>query len=97
MIKTWIKERKGKINQKFKEELVEENFEIDELLDVGCCKYHLNKLEAHYINCYNSCNEGYNNINGKHNDDDGIEEFENILNKYGLEFINGELRRICDE
>ena len=66
-----------------------------EIIDVGICKWHLDKLEAYWIDFYNSFQDGYNNNSGYYKRDDGIEEFENILNKYGLECINGELRRIC--
>lgn len=88
VIKTWIKERKDKTNQKFKEELIEEDFEVTEVLDVGCCKYHLDKLEVYYINYYNSYKEGYNNQPGNYKSDDGLEEFEQILKEHGVEFSN---------
>ena len=52
---------------------------------------------AYYIDKYNSFYNGYNNTLGNFNTDDGIEEFENILNQYSLEYSNGELRRLCDE
>ena len=94
IVKKWIEERLNKDNQKFKEELIEEDIEVTEVLDIAFCEYHLDKLEAHYINKYNSYNNGYNNNAGNYKTDDGVEEFENILNKYGLEYINGELRRI---
>jgi hypothetical protein len=93
IIKGWIKERLKKENQKFKEELVEEDIEVTEVLDVGCCKYHLDKLEVYYINKFNSCDNGYNIEVGNHDTDDGIEEFKEILEKYNLKYINGELRK----
>ena len=90
VIKGWIKERMEKENQKFKDELVEKDFKV-EIINYGICRYHLDKLEAYYINECNSCNNGYNNQLGNHNTNDGIEEFNGILNKNNLEFINGNL------
>jgi hypothetical protein len=92
-IVAWIKERKEKKNQKFLEELIEEDFIYTEILDYGICKWHLDKLEMYYIDKYNSCENGYNNCAGNHETDDGIEEFNEILEKYNLEFIDNELRR----
>ena len=97
IIKGWINDRVEKKKQKFIEELIEEDFEVTEVLDVGCCQYHLDKLEAYYINKYNSCENGYNNNIGYHRSNDGIEEFNQILKENNLEFVDGELRRICDE
>ena len=57
------------------------------MLDVAFCQYHLDKLEAYYINKYGSCNNGYNNEHGNHNTDDGLEEFIKILQRYNLEVI----------
>ena len=92
VIQSWIKERMEKENQKFKEELIEEDFTID-VIDVGCCQYHLDKLEAHYIDKYNSCEKGYNNKPGNYKSNDGICEFEEILRNNNLNFIDGELRK----
>lgn len=94
IIKEWIKERYERENQKFLDEMIEGDFKVTEVLDVGVCKWHLDKLESYYIDKYNSFYNGYNNTLGNFNTDDGIEEFENILNKHNLEFIDGELRRI---
>ena len=94
VIKSWIKERKEKVNQKFKDELIEEDIIVTELFDVACCEYHLNVLEAYWINKYDSCNNGYNNYAGNHDTNDGLEEFNKILEKNGLEFINGKLKKI---
>ena len=91
IIKTWIKERKQRTNQKFSNELIEEDFIVDEVIAIGICQYHLDKLEAYYIDKYNSYNNGYNNREGNHNTDDGLNEFKEILKKYNLEYINGEL------
>ena len=93
-IKSWIKERLDKSNQKFTEELIEEDIVVTEVLDVAFCQYHLDKLEAYWINYYDSYNNGYNNNAGYHNTDDGLEEFNKILEKNGLEFINGKLKKI---
>ena len=90
-IKSWIKERIEKDKPKFIDELAnEEDFTID-IIDVGCCKYHLDKLEVHYIDKYNSYNNGYNNIPGNYKTNDGIEEFNKILEENGLKFIDGKL------
>jgi hypothetical protein len=76
-------------NQKFKEELIEEDIGVTEVLDVAFCEYHLNKLEAYYINKYNSFLNGYNNREGNHSTDDGLNEFCEILREHGLSFENG--------
>ena len=93
IVKGWIRERKHYENQKFLDELIEDDFEVTDVLDVGICKYHLDKTETYWINHYNSYNNGYNNQPGNYNTDDGLEEFMEILEKYNLEFINDELRR----
>ena len=72
------------------------DFEIIEILDVGICKFHLNKLECYYINKYDSYYSGYNNNNGHYMDNEGRNEFEKILKEYNLEFIDNELRKIND-
>ena len=92
IIKSWIKERLKYDNQKFKEELIEEDIVVTEVLDVAFCQYHLDKLEAYYINKYDSYNNGYNNREGNHITDDGIEEFNQILSQYNIEFIDGEIK-----
>ena len=94
IINEWIKERKERTNQKFIEELNEEDLELTEILDVAFCQYHLDKLEVYYINKFNCCDNGYNSHPGNHKSKDGIEEFNQILLKHNLEFIDGELRRI---
>lgn len=90
VVKGWINERKCYENQKFKDELIEKDFKV-EVINYGICRYHLDKLEAYYIDKYNSCENGYNNQPGNHNTNDGIEEFSRILNENNLEFINGNL------
>lgn len=94
MIKTWIKERQTYNKQKFLEELIEEDFKLEEAIAVGVCKYHLDKLEAYYINKYDSYNNGYNNQEGNHITTDGIEEFNQILSDHNLEFKDGKLTQI---
>ena len=96
VIKSWIKERKEKVNQKFKDELIEEDIIVAELFDVACCEYHLNVLEAYWINRYDSCNNGYNNYAGNHITDDGLEEFIEILEQHNLEFIDGQIVKITN-
>jgi hypothetical protein len=64
---------------------------VTELFDVGCCEYHLNVLEAYWINHYDSYNNGYNNTAGNHITDDGLEEFIEILEQHNLEFIDGQI------
>ena len=93
IIQGWIKERLEKDTQKFKEELIEEDIKLIEMLDVAFCKWHLDKLEAYYINKYDSCNNGYNNQPGNHNTDDGKGEFEQILAHNNLQFIDGKLTK----
>lgn len=91
IVQGWIKERLDKVNQKFKDELIEEDFIVTEVLDVAFCQYHLDKLEVYYIDKYDSYNNGYNNQAGKHDTDDGLEEFNKMLSKHGLRFENGKL------
>ena len=91
VIKKWIEERKHYENQKFLDELIEEDFIVTEVLDVGFCEYHLNILEAYWINYYDSCNNGYNNYAGNHKSDDGIEEFNQILSTHNLQYIDGKI------
>ena len=94
IIKGWIEDRLAKNNQKFTEELIEEDFIVTELFDIAFCQYHLDKLEAYYIDKYDSYNNGYNNNAGHHDTDDGIEEFNQILKENNLQFINGQLLRM---
>ena len=94
IIQGWIKERKERTNQKFKEELAEADFIVTETLDVAFCQYHLDKLEAYYINKYDSFLNGYNNREGNYVTDDGIEEFNQILSDHNLEFKDGKLIQI---
>lgn len=91
IIKSWIKERLDRNNQKFKEELIEEDIVVTEILDVAFCQYHLDKLESYYINKYDSCNNGYNNHLGNHNTTDGLDEFNEILKTYNLQYIDGKI------
>ena len=93
VIQGWIEERKEKETQKFLEELIKDDLTI-EIIDIGVCKYHLDKLEAYWIDFYDSFQNGYNNNSGYYKREDGIEEFNQILLEHNLEFINGELRRI---
>ena len=93
IIKGWLKERKERIKQKYLDELKnEEDFKVAEFFKVGICQYHLDKLEAYYIDKYDSYNNGYNNMEGKYLSTDGLEEFKEMLNKYNLKYINGELK-----
>lgn len=91
IIKGWIEERINRDAQKFKEELIEEDIRLTEIVDVAFCKYHLDKLEVYYIDKYNSYNNGYNSQAGNYITDDGIEEFNKLLQKYNLQFIDGKL------
>ena len=68
---------------------------VTETLDVAFCQYHLDKLEAYYIDKYDSFLNGYNNNAGNHDTDDGIEEFNRILLENNLEFIDGKLVKIA--
>ena len=91
VIKGWIKERYERDNQKFLEEMIEENFEVEDVFDVGICKYHLDKLESYWINQYDSYNNGYNNNLGNYKSDDGLEEFQQILSTHNLEYKDGKI------
>lgn len=93
IIKGWIKERKEKLNQKFKDELIAENFTV-EIIDYGINQYHLNILEVYWINYYDSYNNGYNNNGGHYKDDTGKEEFYNKLKENNLQFKNGQLLKM---
>ena len=95
IINGWIKERKEKANQKYLDELIEEDIKVTELFDVGCCKWHLNAVEAYWINYYDSYNDGYNNNAGHHKDDEGFEEFVEMLQQCNAEFIDGKLVKIA--
>ena len=94
LIQGWIQDRLKKTNQKFKEELIDENDFIIDRIDVGVCQYHLNRLESFYINKYDSFYNGYNNNSGPHIDNEGIEEFNDILKKYNLKFEGNKLIEI---
>ena len=94
IVRGWIKHRKSFKNQKFKDELIEDDIQVTEVLDVAFCQYHLDKLESWYIDKYDSCNNGYNNEHGNHNTTDGIKEFNEILADHNLEFKDGKLIQI---
>jgi hypothetical protein len=94
VIQGWIKERLKYDNQKFKDELIEEDIKVTETLDVAFCQYHLDKLEAYYINKYDSYNNGYNNREGNYNTTDGLKEFNEILAEHNLKFVDGKLIQI---
>jgi hypothetical protein len=95
IIKGWISERKKYPTQKFLDELIEEDFVVDEVIAIGICKYHLDKLETVFIEQYNSYNDGYNNHPGNHNTTDGLDEFNEILKTYNLQYIDGKLVKIA--
>lgn len=91
IVKGWIKERRNRANQKYLEDLENENNFIVDIIDYGICQYHLDKLEAHYINKYDSYNNGYNNNSGHYKTDDGLEEFQQILLTHNLEYKDGKI------
>ena len=95
IVQCWIKERLEKDTQKFKEELIEADIKVTEVIDIAFCQYHLDKLEAYYIDKYDSYNNGYNNNAGYWNRDDGLDEFNEILKAYNLQFIDGKLVKIA--
>ena len=95
IVQGWVEERLKYDTQKFKGELIKEDIVVTEVLDVAFCQYHLDKLEAYYIDKYDSFLNGYNNREGNHNTDDGIEEFNQILAENNLEFIDGKLVKIA--
>ena len=90
IIKGWIKEKQECENQKFLNELNEDDLKI-EIIDVGICKWHLDKLEAYYIAKYDSCNNGYNNYAGNHKTDNGVGDFLRILEENELEFVDNKI------
>ena len=92
IVQGWVEERLKYDTQKFKGELIKEDIVVTEVLDVAFCQYHLDKLEAYYIDKYDSYNNGYNNYAGNHNTNDGLEEFNKILSQYNIEFIDGEIK-----
>ena len=87
LIENWIEHTMlNNTNCKFIEEYFErpyrikaDNFIITPMLDVGYCKWHLDKLEVYWIEKYNSINNGYNTSQGNYKTDKGIEEFNKIL------------------
>lgn len=84
IIKSWIEERKAKPSQKFIEELIEEDFEVTEVLDDAFCQRQLDMLEAFYIYYYDTFNFGYNINAGLWNSIRGVKEFNEILEKNNL-------------
>lgn len=89
-IKAWIKERSKKTTQRFKEEFIIEDFKIGKIAD-GISQFHLDKLEAYWIDFYKAFEDGYNNTPGNYYTTDGLEEFKQILNTYNLEFKDNKI------
>ena len=56
-----------------------------DIIDIGYCRFHLDKLEAYYIDKYKAFEEGYNNNRGNLTTSDGIREFKELIKEYGLE------------
>lgn len=87
VIEGWIEDRKT-----FESTLLEEDIEkygteafTCDIIDVGYCRFHLDKLEAYYIDKYKSFEEGYNNNRGNLITSDGLQEFKELIKEYGLE------------
>ena len=87
IIEGWVKNRKI-----FESVLLEEDIEkygtevfTCDIIDIGYCRFHLDKLEAYYIDKYKAFEEGYNNNRGNLTTSDGIREFKELIKEYGLE------------
>ena len=87
LIENWIEHTMlNNTNCKFIEEYFErpnkikaDNFILTPMIDVGYCKWHLDKLEVYWIEKCNSINNGYNTSQGSYKTDKGIEDFNKLL------------------
>ena len=89
IIEGWIKDRLGCESSLLKEDVKKYGKEVFtyDIIDVGYCKFHLDKLEAYYIDKYKAFEEGYNNCRGNLTTSDGIQEFKDLIKEYGIEEI----------
>ena len=87
VIEGWIKDRKIHESVLLEEDIKKYGTEVFtcDIIDIGYCRFHLDKLEAYYIDKYKSFEEGYNNNRGNLTTSDGIQEFKELIKEYGLE------------
>ena len=87
VIEGWIKDRKIHESVLLEEDIKKYGTEVFtyDIIDVGYCRFHLDKLEAYYIDKYKAFEEGYNNNRGNLTTSDGIREFKELIKEYGLE------------
>ena len=87
VIEGWIKDRKACESTLLEEDIKKYGTEVFtcDIIDIGYCRFHLDKLEAYYIDKYKSFEEGYNNNRGNLTTSDGIQEFKELIKEYGLE------------
>ena len=89
IIEGWIRDRKTHKSSLLEEDVKKYGKEVFtyDIIDVGYCKFHLDKLEAYYIDKYKAFEEGYNNYRGNLTTSDGIQEFKDLIKEYGIEEI----------
>ena len=87
VIEGWIKDRKTCESVLLEEDIKKYGTEVFtcDIIDKGYCRFHLDKLEAYYIDKYKAFEEGYNNNRGHLTTSDGIQEFKELIKEYGLE------------
>ena len=87
VIEGWIKDRKNCESVLLEEDIKKYGTEVFtcDIIDIGYCRFHLDKLEAYYIDKYKAFEEGYNNNRGYLTTSDGIQEFKELIKEYGLE------------
>lgn len=87
VIEGWIKDRKINESTLLEEDIKKYGTEVFtcDIIDVGYCRFHLDKLEAYYIDKYKAFEEGYNNNRGYLTTSDGIQEFKELIKEYSLE------------
>ena len=92
VIEGWIKDRKTNESTLLEEDIKKYGTEVFtcDIIDIGYCKFHLDKLEAYYIDKYKAFEEGYNNYRGNLITSDGIQEFKELIKEYGLEELSKE-------
>ena len=92
VIEGWIKDRKTFESVLLEEDIKKYGTEVFtcDIIDIGYCKFHLDKLEAYYIDKYKAFEEGYNNYRGNLITSDGIQEFKELIKEYGLEELSKE-------
>ena len=91
VIEGWIEDRKTYESVLLEEDIKKYDTEVFtcDIIDIGYCRFHLDKLEAYYIDKYKAFEEGYNNNRGHLITSDGIQEFKELIKEYGLEELVG--------